>query len=99
MHGFGEVIPYKWKQLHNFLSKHHGLTIDEKGNQVRNLEGWALNKRALALLMSLKDQYDGGDWELLKQTSESIQNYSDNYSQSSFEVLGSSRGKRCKRKM
>ena len=68
---------------------------------MRNLEGWALNKRALALLVlvSLKDQYDGGDWELLKQTYESIQNYSDNYSQLSFEVLGSSRGKICKRKM
>lgn len=103
LHGFGEVIPYKWKQLHNFLSKNHGLTMDDKGNQIRNLDDWAVNKRALALLVSLKDQYDGGDWELLKQTYESIQSYSDNNSQPKkqklgLEVIESGRDKRCRRK-
>ena len=72
--GFRSVISYKWKQLHSFLSNNHGLGIGSEGH-TRNLENWAYHGRGVAILIVLKEFWEGGDWETLKQTYDSIEKY------------------------
>ena len=62
------MIPYKWKQLHNFLSNNHGLGIRSEGH-IRNLENWAYHGRGDCFERIL----GRGDWEPLKQTYDSIE--------------------------